>query len=164
MISPLSPAYLNQSAIAQTIPNPQTAASPQDLANQAQVQLPAAPPIEEARPKPENNNGSANSFGAHDQSALQENRSENLQIQTNASVINAGRVNAQVKPELAQSAERSQTEALTRAVAGEAVETKNTDAPHNEKTNSESRPQSKIKSIYVKEDPVITGQLVDSVA
>jgi hypothetical protein len=170
MISPLSPSYLLQNPLATNpVGNPQGQGNQQDQLRQTQNQVPQTPPVEEVRPRPENF-GSTEQFGEHQEASL-ENRSETIQLHQDPARIKDASVklpaNTSKTPvelgNTTESASRSQTEMLIRE-GNTQTNVEKANVSNEDHPSPSDKPQQKIKSPYITQDPVIAGRIVDSVA
>jgi hypothetical protein len=166
MISPLSPSYLIQNTLVQNNNLPQHDANQQIQSQQNQIAQPPTPPIEGARPRPEN--FSSDQFSANQQSSAEEIRSQQnadlLKVKGHSPTPPA----IQTKPaelyDVEASARRSQSDLLIREVGVETrPETPNTVLDEDRPTPN-SKPAVKTKSPFITQDYVVAGQIVDSLA
>jgi hypothetical protein len=165
MISPLSPSYLIQNSLAATVTTTQTLTNQQEQIRQAETQLPPSPPLQEARPKPENF-GSEDQFTDNKEPSL-ESRSQNLQLKARENPMHPlppTMGNPVQRQEAAHVAQMGQAEIATREVNNQTK----SDAPDpvvgEDRPTPSSRSTGKPKSPYLTEDPVVAGKIVDSVA
>jgi len=151
----------------------QNTPSQQDVNQQIQarqnlLQAPPVPPIEAARPKPENFD-SAEEFASDHEASAEENRSQlnANHFKTRDIPVRSLPTTLTKPPELFQldaSVQRSQSEVLAQQVGSQAKTETPTTALSEDRPTPNSKPAVKTKSPYITPDHVVAGQVIDSVA
>jgi hypothetical protein len=173
MISPLSPSYLMQGALAASTTNPQIQANHQEQDRQSQVQLPTAPPVAETQPRPQNNASSGGELNKEEHSPL-EARSEKLQVPLDHSKLaqdhaprlsQNGKTGESLVPQVVPNeiVSGAQSEVASREISTQSKGQLEAETSPNDRPSSKSS-NNKVKSPYVTTDFVVAGKIINSLA